>query len=63
MKELKKITAVILTYKTSKKTILNCLNSLSSNISIIIIENSNRLKINRIKMEMVFLKLTFNNLL
>ena len=40
MKQLKKITAVILTYKTSKKTILNCLKSLSSNISIIIVENS-----------------------
>ena len=44
MKELKKITAVILTYKTSKKTILNCLKSLSSNISIIIVENSKNFK-------------------
>ncbi|MBH19050.1 MAG: hypothetical protein CL851_01355 [Crocinitomicaceae bacterium] len=51
----------------------NCVNSLEilfctnedrikkRNRIISIIENSNRLKINLIKIEMVFLKLTFNN--
>ena len=40
MSTLKKITAVILTYKTPKKIILNCLKSINSKINIMIVENS-----------------------
>ena len=40
MSELKKITAIILTYKTPKDIILDCIKSLSSEIRIIIVENS-----------------------
>ena len=40
MSELKKVTAIILTYKTPKNIILNCLKSLNRKINIIIIENS-----------------------
>ena len=40
MSELKKITAIILTYKTPKDIILNCIKSLSREIKIIIVENS-----------------------
>tara|TARA_B100000035_G_scaffold302111_1_gene299402 strand:+ start:304 stop:1212 length:909 start_codon:yes stop_codon:yes gene_type:complete len=40
MSELKKITAIILTYKTPKNIILNCLKSINRGINIMIVENS-----------------------
>ncbi len=40
MSELKKVTAIILTYKTPKNIILNCLKSINRGINIIIVENS-----------------------
>ena len=40
MKNLKKVTVVILTYKTPKKIIYNCVKSLDKKINILIIENS-----------------------
>ena len=40
MDNLKKVTAIILTYKTPKKIIVNCLKSLSRKIKVIIVENS-----------------------
>ena len=40
MSELKKITAIILTYKTPKDIILGCIKSLSREIKVIIVENS-----------------------
>tara|TARA_B100001057_G_scaffold481710_1_gene556062 strand:- start:67 stop:972 length:906 start_codon:yes stop_codon:yes gene_type:complete len=42
MKNLKKITVIIVTYKTSKKIITNCIKSIDRNVKIIIIENSKR---------------------
>ena len=35
-----KITVIIVTYKTNKRILENCLNSIDRNIKIIIIENS-----------------------
>ena len=40
MSELKKVTAIILTYKTPKNIILNCLKSINRGINIMIVENS-----------------------
>ncbi len=40
MSELKKVTTVILTYKTPKKIILSCLKSLNHKMNIMIVENS-----------------------
>ena len=42
MKNLKKITVIIVTYKTSKKIITNCIKSIDRNVKIIIIENSKK---------------------
>jgi GT2 family glycosyltransferase len=42
MKNLKRVTAVILTYKTPKKIIFNCLKSIDKKINISIIENSKK---------------------
>tara|TARA_Y100000389_G_scaffold198515_1_gene235171 strand:+ start:976 stop:1878 length:903 start_codon:yes stop_codon:yes gene_type:complete len=41
MKSLKDLTVVIVTYNTTKKVILDCLNSISKDVSILIVENSN----------------------
>ena len=40
MKNLNNLTVVIVTYKTTEKIILDCLNSISPNVKVIIIENS-----------------------
>ena len=40
----KKITVIILTYKTSLQTLKNCLNSIDKNINILVIENSKKFK-------------------
>ena len=42
MKNLKKVTAVILTYKTPKKIIHDCLRSIDKKINILIVENSKK---------------------
>jgi len=41
MKSLKDLTVIIVTYKTTQKIILDCLNSISKEVSILIVENSN----------------------
>ena len=38
MKNLKKLTAIIVTYRTSKKVITNCIQSIDKNVKILIIE-------------------------
>ena len=40
----KKITVIILTYKTNLQTLKNCLNSIDKNINILVIENSKKFK-------------------
>ena len=40
MKSLKDLTVVIVTFNTPKKVILDCLNSISKNVNILIVENS-----------------------
>ena len=42
MKNLKKLTAIIVTYRTSKKVITNCIQSIDKNVKILIIENSKK---------------------
>ena len=44
MKNLNDLTVIIVTYRTSEKVILDCLNSIDSNVGIIIVENSNHFK-------------------
>ena len=41
MKSLKDLTVIIVTYNTTQKIILDCLNSISKEVSILIVENSN----------------------
>ena len=40
----KKITVIIVTYKTNLETLKNCLNSINKNINIVLIENSKKRK-------------------
>ena len=42
MKNLNDLTVVIVTYKTPEKIILDCLESINSNVKVFIIENSNK---------------------
>jgi len=41
MKSLKDLTVIIVTYNTSQKIILDCLNSISKDVNVLIVENSN----------------------
>ena len=42
MKNLNKLTAIIVTYKTPKEIILNCIKSINHKVNILIIENSKK---------------------
>ena len=44
MKNLNRLSVIIVTYKTNKNILLNCLNSIDSSVKIIIIENSKQFK-------------------
>lgn len=44
MNNLKKLTIVIVTYLTDRKTLLNCLKSIDKNVKILIVENSKKFK-------------------
>ena len=44
MKSLKNLTAIIVTYKTPKKIISNCIKSIDKNVKILIVENSKKFK-------------------
>ena len=42
MNNLKKLTTIIVTYKTPKKILLNCLKSINKKVNVLIIENSKK---------------------
>ena len=42
MNNLKNLTVIIVTYRTPKKIITNCIKSINKNVKIIIIENSKK---------------------
>jgi len=44
MKNLKDLTVLIVTYKTDKRVLLNCINSIDKNVKILIVENSKNFK-------------------
>lgn len=44
MKNLKKVTVIIVTYQTPKKIINNCLKSINKRVNVLIVENSNKLE-------------------
>ena len=45
MKKFNNLTVVIVTYKTNKKILINCLKSIDKRIPVRIVENSKNLKI------------------